>query len=211
MTQAIVLLSGGIDSATCLYWARREGFDIIALSFIYHHRPLHEREASSKLANLINAKYIEVDISFLKNTADLRVEQYPGLEDVEDNGYIPARNLIFYSIATYYAEAFGAEYIIGGHIAHDAVVFPDATQDFFKIFEKILSLSLVSSKSPKNLTPLAMMSKLEVGILAKELKVPLELTWSCYGDSESQCGVCLSCQERKMALEQVTPSKDTFL
>ena len=204
MTKAIVLLSGGVDSATCLYWAQHEGFDIIALSFIYHLRPQHERNASKKLAQLVNAKYIEVDISFLKNTADLRAEQYPGLEDVEDDAYIPARNLIFYSIATYYAEALEAEYIIAGHIAHDSLIFPDATQEFFRAFEVLVSQSLVSVKTPKVLTPLSSMSKEEVGRLAKKLNVPLELTWSCYSDGETQCGVCLSCQERKMALQQTT-------
>jgi 7-cyano-7-deazaguanine synthase len=203
MTKSIVLLSGGVDSVTCLYWAINQGYEVIALSLNYTTRPKQEQKTAERIAQFCGIKYIEADISFLKSIEDLLKEQFPGnFEGIEDQGYIPAKNLIFYSIASYFAEIFGAEYIIGGHIAHDGEIFPDANRNFFNEFEKLLANSLVvlTKPAPKILTPLISMTKKEVGEYARTIGVPLDMTWSCSQDNLHQCGKCYSCKERKLAV-----------
>ncbi|MFX1532564.1 MAG: 7-cyano-7-deazaguanine synthase, partial [Promethearchaeota archaeon] len=116
--KAIILLSGGIDSATALYWAKKENYNLIAISFNYYLRPEREKKATLKLAAELGIKLIEVPIEYLKEAIDLRIEGFSipsALNSPE--GFIPVRNLVFYSITAYYAEIFGCKYIIGGHIS----------------------------------------------------------------------------------------------
>ena len=203
--KAIVLLSGGVDSVTCLYWALKQGYQVIILTLNYKSRPGKEKEITRSFASLLHLQLVELDIPFLRSAADLLKENFPAdYKDIYDDGYIPAKNLVFYSIACFFAEALGAEYIIGGHIAHDGEIFPDATRPYFNEFESLINKSLVSDikPSPKILTPLITLSKEEVGKLAKNLNVPLDKTWSCYKDDEEQCGTCLSCLERNKAMQQ---------
>lgn len=197
--KAIILLSGGIDSAVALYKAHQEGFELIALSINYHLRPKNEKKAAKKLAESLNIKIIEVPMPFLKESIDLRIEGFPIPSAVHaPEGFIPTRNLIFYSIASYYAEVFGCKNIIGGHISADHQNFPDAAPHFFDNLEGLINIGKHSNdkSSIKLLFPLAKKSKIEVIKLAKELKVPLEWTWSCYSDGNQPCGKCVSCRKR---------------
>lgn len=206
-TKAIVLLSGGVDSVTSLYWAVNENYEVIVLSFNYKGRPEKEKDVSKSFASLLHLKFIEVDVPYLMTAEQLLKEHYPAdYKTIKDDGYIPAKNLIFYSIACFYAEALGAEYIVGGHINEDHDVYPDASRSFFDDYEKVVAKGLVTNvkPAPKVLTPLINLSKEQVGILAKELHVPLEKSWSCYKNGETQCGTCLSCQERAKALQQLS-------
>src|SRR5437764_1142840 len=131
-TSAIVLLSGGIDSAVALFWARQQGYRLWALEFEYHLRPRRERECAAALAALTGATRMPVAVPFLYEAADL-AEAGMKAEHLEQSprGYIPARNLVFYSIAGYYAEALQAGVIVGGHNREDAARFPDAGRSFF--------------------------------------------------------------------------------
>lgn len=202
--KAIILLSGGIDSATALYWAKKEGYDLIALSLNYHLRPNREIEATLKLTNKLDVKLIEVPIEFLKEATDLRIEGLPVPSAIySPEGFIPTRNLVFYSIAAYFAEAYGCSVIIGGHILADTDQFPDASYNFFKSLEQLINRG--KHKRDKTnieiLLPLIKLSKSEVVKLAKNLSVPLELTWSCWSDGEKPCGQCSSCLKRKKVLD----------
>ena len=204
--KAIVLLSGGIDSAVTLYWANSKGYNIIPISFNYNLRPENEKKASAKLAECLNLNLIEIDIPFLKESIDLRIEGFPIPNAIyAPEGFIPSRNLIFYSIAAYYAEAYGSNIIIGGHISSDPQNFPDATPAFFNSLEDLINKGKHSKDktSIRLLFPLAKKNKLDVIKLAKKLDVPLEWTWSCYSDGDQPCGICRSCCKRKEAFNDL--------
>jgi 7-cyano-7-deazaguanine synthase len=211
--QAIVLLSGGIDSAVALYWAHHRGYNLIAISFNYNLRPENEKKAALKLAQSLKINLIEVPLPFIKESIDLRIEGFPIPSAINaPQGFIPSRNLVFYSIAAYYAEVYDCEIILGGHISIDPKNFPDADPKFFKILEKLINEGKHrKGKIPlKLLFPLAKMTKIDVISLAKKLKVPLEWTWSCYSDGEQPCGKCTSCRKRNEALSNLKYSNVKF-
>ncbi len=211
--KAIVLLSGGMDSAVALYKAHQEGFELIALSINYHLRPENEKKGAKKLAESLDIKIIEIPIPFLKESIDLRIEGFP-IPNVlhAPEGFIPSRNLIFYSIASYYAEVFGCKFIIGGHISVDPQYFPDAAPLFFNSLEDLINKGkhLDDITTIKLLFPLAKMSKVEVAKLARKLKVPLKWTWSCYSDGDQPCGRCSSCRKRSEAFSKLNFSDQEF-
>lgn len=211
--KAIVLLSGGIDSATTLYWAHRKGYDLIPISFNYHLRPENEKKAALKLTESLGVKLIKVPTEYLKETIDLRIKGLPIPSAINaPEGFIPARNLVFYSIAAYYAEVYGCNFIIGGHIAADPVKFPDADEHFFKSLEELIK----KGKHHKDesvieiILPLIKMTKIDVIKLAKKLNVPFNWTWSCYSDGDKPCGRCSSCLKRKEAFSALGYSDPEF-
>jgi 7-cyano-7-deazaguanine synthase len=204
--KVILMLSGGIDSATALYWALGKNYDVIALSMNYKWRPKKEIEATKKLVELTDVPLVEVPIPYIMGAVDLRFEGYP-IPSAENapEGFIPLKNLIFYSIAAYFAEVYGCNFIIGGHNQDDINKFSDVGLSFFKSLEKIIEIS----KHDKNLhdmefiMPLSNKTKSEVFELAGKLNVPFEVTWSCYGDFEEPCGRCSSCVSRQKALKLI--------
>ena len=207
MERAIVLLSGGVDSAVALWWSRKQGLDIHPLTFDYFGRPKREHDAIRALTSRVGtARIRHVDLPFLKEVDDLRQEGFENrllLDSPE--GYIPGRNLIFYGLAGYYAELDAARYIVGGHNGLDPESFSDSSPKFFNFLNSVFHLSLWSyDKSPVQiLVPLSGKSKEEVVRLGLELNVPFEVTWSCYWDRAVHCGTCVSCRERKEAFDAV--------
>ncbi|MEM0120986.1 MAG: 7-cyano-7-deazaguanine synthase [Thermoprotei archaeon] len=196
MSKAVVLLSGGLDSAVCLYLAKREHHETIGLSFNYYGRRMVERNATIKLATSAGVELIQVDVGFLKEVSDI-----PRVSDqlrVVDQVYIPARNLIFYGVAAHFAERIGADSIYGGHIKTDALKFQDASETFFARLNTILSEHL-ASKGLHVVTPLINLEKHEVVRLGGDLGVPFGSTWSCYGEGPKPCGDCKACIERRRA------------
>src|SRR5438128_2171730 len=136
--KALVLLSGGLDSATCLYWAKKRFQDIYAITFDYYGRLNKEKtsvELLSKAAGVVNL--ISIPLPFLKEASDFDSD-LSSKQHVARNGdsrwdsYIPARNMLFYSIAAYHAEYLGINAIIGGHNIHDASFFRDSTPDYIR-------------------------------------------------------------------------------
>jgi 7-cyano-7-deazaguanine synthase len=119
---------------------------------------------------------------------------------------------VFYSIAGYYAEVFGCEVIIGGHINIDPEEFPDASPNFFESLESLINKGKHTKDKTriKLLFPLAKMTKMDVINLANKLNVPLEWTWSCYSDGEQPCGKCQSCLKRIEALSNLNYSDLNF-
>ena len=207
MDRAIVLLSGGVDSAVALWWAKDQGSDVQPLTFEYYGRPKRERSAIAALLKRASVRPVRtVDLPFLREVDDLRPS---GFENAALNespeGYIPARNLIFYSLAAYYAELDGTRYLVGGHNGTDPESFPDASPKFFDHLNRVFGMSLWSFKhSPLEVVlPLSGKSKEDVLRMGQRLGVPFELTWSCYWDQGTHCGVCVSCKERREAFQAI--------
>src|SRR3712207_3082185 len=133
--RALVMLSGGLDSATCLYWAKEKYSEVIAITFNYFGRLVQEKRASVQLVKAAGVnKLIEIDLPFVKEAGDssyhsgrFKEKSYP---NAQQSSYVPARNMIFYSIGAHYAEYLGAKWIIGGHNLHDAKFFKDASKRF---------------------------------------------------------------------------------
>jgi 7-cyano-7-deazaguanine synthase len=199
---AIVLLSGGLDSAVSLYWALKKGFKVQTLGFNYFHRNKKEIDAAKKLARLNKVNYREIRLDFLREIEDSAQARNDLLEEAE-RAYIPSRNVIFYGIASYIAEIVNARYIVGGHNRDDVKSFPDSSADFFSRFNAMTSVGLMSgARTGRVILPLAKLSKVDVIKLGNRLKVPFRLTWSCSRSAKTPCGKCHSCTLRKKSFEE---------
>ena len=213
MTKAIVLVSGGIDSTVALWWVMKKGWEPIPLTFDYFARARAEKSATRRVLKKARIEsLIEVPLGAVKEVYDLAEEgQLPSAIKHAPEGYIPARNMIFYSIAAYYAEVMGAGFIVGGHNKGDPEEFPDSSPSFFRQINGLLRMGLWSyrQKAVRILTPLGMMTKRGVVRLGLRLGAPLDLTWSCRFDAKKPCGKCSSCIERNQALSSVdfSPSR----
>jgi 7-cyano-7-deazaguanine synthase len=204
MTKAIVLLSGGLDSSTTLYYALDKGYLPQALIFDYGQRHRREVLAAKAIARAAGVPFHVVRLSFpWKGSALLdataRVPDKLSRKGVIPATYVPARNIIFVSFAASFAEAVGARVIFIGANAVDYSGYPDCRPAFFAAFQKALDKGLragVRKKGIRVLTPLIRMSKGEIVRLGRRLKVPLEKTWSCYNKGKKPCGVCDSCRLR---------------
>nr|MDO8109534.1 7-cyano-7-deazaguanine synthase [Candidatus Sigynarchaeota archaeon] len=195
--RAVMLLSGGLDSITTLYWARHEGYEVIPVSMMYPSRPTREIRAVKEIAKRLGIAITEVPVPFIKEVLELKLDGFPvpslfGSSDY----YVPYRNLIFNAIATFYADIHGARYILSGHIVSDPL--PDANEPFFAALEDLVAHLKVGEKAvaPKFLLPMKGKTKADAVRMAKDLGVPLEWTWSCAFDGDTPCGHCKPCRER---------------
>ncbi|MBM3897018.1 MAG: 7-cyano-7-deazaguanine synthase QueC [Thaumarchaeota archaeon] len=191
----VVLLSGGLDSAVCLWLAKEANWHVYTLSFNYHNRLKREIESSAKLAQ--NAGVVEhkvIELPFLFELEDLKTKNGLPYRNFP-SAYIPARNMVFYAIAVSYAESISAKYVIGGHNNLDHKSFPDSTQEFFARLNEIIKIGTLTN-STEIITPLSKLDKLRILKEAIRLKVPLELTWSCYDREDIACGRCPACRIR---------------
>jgi 7-cyano-7-deazaguanine synthase len=198
--KALVMLSGGIDSSTCLYWAKKKFSDVLAITFNYHGRIENEKKATAELARRAAVRsLLEVNVPFIKEYSDFyKSSIFKDDWDRRLSSYIPARNMIFYSICAHYAEFLDIKWIVGGHNSHDAEFFRDATKGYIKKINSLLREGgLISSNEPPViLLPLADMNRQKIISLALEIEVPLELTWSCHNEGERHCRQCYSCSQR---------------
>jgi 7-cyano-7-deazaguanine synthase len=201
--KALVMLSGGLDSATCLYWAKEKFSDVSAITFNYFGRLAQERRAAAKLAKGAGVnELIQVDLPFVKEASDF----YNGRLEKRDpdalwSSYVPARNLVFYSIAAHYAEYLGAKCIIGGHNLHDVKFFKDASKDYIEKLNALFKEGclLCNDQAYRILLPLSEMNRKEIIKLAMKLKTPIEQTWSCHREGRIHCGRCYACKQRLKA------------
>ncbi len=213
MKRAIVLLSGGLDSAVTLWLAKSKGFEVHALSFDYGQR--HSRELESARALALEAKVAAHQIVTLK------LDQWGGSSltdasmEVEDGDihrqdipvtYVPARNMVFLSVAASYAETIEARDIFIGVSQVDYSGYVDCREEFIRAMELAINKGTVMG-AEKNLplkihTPFQYKTKTEEIILGQSLKVPFELTWSCYRGGEKPCGTCDSCLLRAKAFAE---------
>ncbi len=199
--RAIVLLSGGLDSAVALYWAKRKEYRIQTMTFNYFLRSSKEAQAAKKIATMNKLPYKEINLDFLKEIEDSKTRN-PLLKKAE-SAYIPSRNVIFYGIATSFAEIADAKYIIAGHNNDDVENFPDSSIPFFDHFNATTKMGLFTGdRTGRIVLPLGRLSKVEVIKLGAKLGVPFEVTWSCYRSSEQPCRRCHSCRLRVSAFAE---------
>ena len=210
--RAVVLLSGGLDSATTLAIARRTGFECYALSFDYGQRHRVELEAARRVAEALGAARHEVVQFDLRGfggsalTADIEVPKDRPADVMSASipvTYVPARNTIFLAFALAWAESLGSTDIYIGVNSVDYSGYPDCRPEFIEAFERLADLGTKAGVEGKQRltvhTPLIRMSKAEIVATAMEAEVPLALTWSCYEPQAdgAACGRCDSCQLRR--------------
>jgi 7-cyano-7-deazaguanine synthase len=211
MKKAVVLLSGGLDSATCLAIAKSHGFDCYCLSLDYHQRHIAELQAAQNIASSLGAKQhktVQLDLSLFGGSAltDNNI-------DVPESGanpipagipvtYVPARNTIMLSLALAWAEVLGAQDIFIGVNALDYSGYPDCRGEYVQAFQEMANLATKSAVEGKKITvhaPLIDMTKAEIIALGGKLDVPYRATVSCYqADNLGRaCGKCDSCRLRR--------------
>ncbi len=210
--RAVVLLSGGLDSATTLAVALVEGYECFALSFDYGQRHARELESAGKVAAALGAQRhltLSLDLRAIGGSALTDDIAVPKARSDEAIGrgipvtYVPARNTIFLAHALAWAEVLGAQDIFIGVNALDYSGYPDCRPEFVEAFERLANLATqagVEGRSRYRVhTPLIAQTKAQIVARAYELGVDLSLTWSCYepeADARA-CGLCDSCQLRK--------------
>lgn len=205
---AIVLFSGGLDSTTCLYWAKSKFKDITAISFRYGQRHSSELIAAQAIAQELGVAHriIDIDIAQLGGSAltdtSIDVPDYDAAADSVPITYVPARNTIFLSYALAAAEVAQANHIVIGVSSVDFSGYPDCRPDFIAAFETLANLATVSGRAGNKLSviaPLQHLSKSETLQLGLSLGVNYAKTVSCYqADSQGRaCGKCDSCALRR--------------
>jgi 7-cyano-7-deazaguanine synthase len=204
--KALVMLSGGLDSATCLYWAKEKFSDISTITFNYFGRLVQEKRAAARLVKAAGINdLIEIDLPFVKEASDFYGWRFKNLvfDDGWSSSYVPARNMIFYSITAHYAEYLGAKWIIGGHNLHDVKFFKDASKAYIDKLNRLFKEGclLCDDQAYQILLPLAEMNRKEIIRLAINLKAPIELTWSCHREGSVHCGKCYACRQRLEAFD----------
>lgn len=211
--KAVVLLSGGLDSTTCLAMAKHQGFACYALSFNYGQRHDYELEAAQRIAQAMDTvahQVVQLNIGQFGGSAltdrQIDVPSYQGGASVPVT-YVPARNTIFLSIALGLAEVIGAYDIFIGVNAIDYSGYPDCRPEFIKAFETMANLATkagVEGNSVRIQTPLLHLSKAEIIQRGVELGVDYSMTVSCYQltDQGIACGHCDSCVLRQQGFTQ---------
>jgi 7-cyano-7-deazaguanine synthase len=211
MKRAVVLLSGGLDSATVLAMARADGFDCYALSFRYGQRHVVELEAAARVARALGAKehrVATVDLGWIGGSAlTERGIAVPKDRAVDAMGgdipitYVPARNALFLCHALAWAEVLGAHDLYAGMNALDYSGYPDCRAEFLRAFEEMANRGTRAGVEGHGFTiraPLIAMSKADIIRTGADLGVDFSLTHSCYDPAEDgiACGACDSCRLR---------------
>jgi 7-cyano-7-deazaguanine synthase len=209
---AVVLLSGGLDSATTLAIASSEGFQCYALTFRYGQRHQQEIEAAKKVADSLGAiehRCIDIDLAQFGGSAltDPNIRVPKDRADLANPAqipptYVPARNTIFLSYALAWAEVLGAFDIFIGVNTTDYSGYPDCRAEFIAAFEKTANLATATAVNGTGRyrihTPIIYMTKAQIILTGTKLKVDYSLTHSCYDPDEQgrSCGRCDSCRLR---------------
>ena len=211
---AIVLLSGGMDSAACLYWAKSRGWRLEALSIRYGQR--HEKEylAARVLAKGVGARLHEVRLKLPWLGVSSLMGRNRPLPDVPlarigtggvPSTYVPGRNTIFLALAVSLADAVGGSRVVMGANALDYSGYPDCRRGFIAAFQRVAVEGTKRGAEGRPLrieAPLLRKDKAGIVRMAVKLKVPLESTWSCYSGGRRPCGCCDSCKLRAKGFSQ---------
>ena len=210
---AVVLLSGGLDSAVCMAIAKERGYTLFPISFNYQQRHDREVQSAQDVANFYKVDrhlIIRTNMSDIGGSAltDASIPVPAGDVTRKDIPvtYVPARNLIFLSYALGYAEVVGAESIFIGVNALDYSGYPDCRPEFINMFQQLADYSTKSAVTGARRirveTPLISLSKKEIIEWGTRLEAPLQLTTSCYSGGDSACGICDSCLLRLKGFEE---------
>ena len=210
MESAVVLFSGGQDSTTCLFWAKKQFRKVIALSFLYGQKHAHEVEQARKIAEPAGVEFHVMDVSFIgqlgrNSLTDLTIEmdkEQP--EGSVPNTFVPGRNLFFLSIAAVFAHERGVCHLVTGVSQTDYSGYPDCRDSFIKSLN--VTLNLAMDEQFVLHTPLMWLDKAQTWALADELGV-FQLvrneTLTCYnGVIGDGCGDCPACKLRKQGLDE---------
>ncbi|MBQ6344814.1 MAG: 7-cyano-7-deazaguanine synthase QueC [Methanobrevibacter sp.] len=215
MKKAISVLSGGLDCTVSTSVFAKD-WKIHAITFDYGQKAFkRELKAAEEICEKMGWTHEVIELPWLSkistsslNTAEEIPEvSFNDLDDIEKSSetassvWVPARNMVFTSIAISYAESIGAEKIIVGWDAEEAATFPDNSKEFLNAFNE-----LIGAGSPENIkieAPAIDLSKEEIVKLGVEVGAPMELSYSCYKGGDKHCGVCESCMRRKRAFKQL--------
>jgi len=215
--KAVCLLSGGLDSATCLALARRDGFACHAITFDYGQRHRFELEAAARVAAALGVErhlLVKVGLDVFGGsalTADVPVPKARSLDEMSHGipvTYVPARNTIFLSLALAWAEVLESADIFIGVNALDYSGYPDCRPEYIEAYQRMANLATRAGEERstrlKIHTPLIALSKAQIVTLAHELGVPFGLTHSCYdpGPGGRPCGACDACLLRRKGFEE---------
>jgi 7-cyano-7-deazaguanine synthase len=204
--KCVVVLSGGPDSAAVAYWAKKQGYDLSAITFKYGQIATKETESAQKIAAKLGASIKVIDLSTLKEVfgevTSLCNADIPMTSSFSQPIIVPFRNAIFLSVAVSYAASIGANKIFYGAQGSDEPFYPDCRHEFYKAFEKAACLGTGTEISIE--APFSGRPKSETLRIGAELGVPFELTWSCYFNRLKHCGKCESCVNRKRAFKEAS-------
>ena len=202
--KAVVLLSGGLDSAVTLFFAKSKGYECHCLNFDYSQRHRVEMMMAKRLARLAGVELRTEKIflswggsSLLDKNSTLPSGRKP--EEIKNAGipstYVPARNTVFLSIAASYAEAIGADAVFIGAHFEDSSGYPDCRKAYLEAFNRVIKIGTKRGleKKLELKFPLINKAKKDIIRLGRSLGVPFQHTWSCYRGGRSPCGKCDSC------------------
>ncbi len=210
--RAVVLVSGGMDSATTAYEAASRGYDLFFLHTSYGQRTeSKEYDCARQLAETLGAAdflHIETDhLQQIGGSALTDAEIAVGEADLDSeeipDTYVPFRNANLLSMAVSYAEANGCEAVFVGAHSEDFAGYPDCRPEFFEAFETMVAVGTKPETTITVEVPFVENTKTEIAARGVELGVPFEQTWSCYRAEEPACGTCDSCAFRLQAFQRV--------
>ena len=219
VSRAVVLLSGGLDSATCLALARSEGLAAHAMSFRYGQRHTHELDAATQVEASLGAtehRIVDIDLAAFGGSSLTGDGAIPKGRDDDAIGagipstYVPARNTVFLSYALAWSEVLGAEQIFIGVNALDYSGYPDCRPEFIEAFQVVADTGTragVEGNGYRLRAPLIDLTKAEIIVLGTKLGVDFGLTVTCYDPSDAPagaaaCGECDACTLRRQGFEQ---------
>ncbi len=217
MDKAVCLLSGGLDSATCLALARREGYSCYALSFDYGQRHKIELDAAARVAKALGAErhlVAKIGLDAFGGSALTSAIDVPKGRSAVEMGegipvtYVPARNTIFLSFALAWAEVLESAHIFIGVNALDYSGYPDCRPEFIEAYERMANLATKAGVEGRTRlrihTPLLHLTKAEIVKLGRELGLDFGLTFSCYDPAPGgrPCGQCDACVLRRKGFDE---------
>jgi 7-cyano-7-deazaguanine synthase len=209
--KCVVVLSGGPDSSTVAYWAKKQGYELYAITYKYGQIATKEVEYAARIAERLGVLIKLIDLSSLKEiftgVTSLCDDKIPMTSSFSQPIIVPFRNAIFLSTAVAYAVSMGATKIFYGAQGSDEQFYPDCRKEFYKSFETAAKLGTgqdITIEAPFSSIPKSAIIK-----LGSELGVPFDLTWSCYFNGPKHCGKCESCVNRRNAFREARVADPT--
>lgn len=203
--EAIVLMSGGIDSTTLLHYVKSQGYKVYGISFDYGQRHKKELEFAKYWGKKLCEEWKLIDLSFMSDVADMSAliddsKSIPKEKYTHENQKItvvPNRNMVMLSIAIAWAENKGIKDVFFAPHHNDYAIYPDCRPEFVEAISKASQLGTYSNVRVN--APFVKMTKADIVKLGDNLGVDYSKTWSCYEGKEKHCGKCATCQERREA------------
>lgn len=209
--RAVILVSGGMDSATAVYEAMERGYEPYFFHTSYgQETETKERECAELLGEHVDATdFLHVETRHLAligasslTDDDIDVEQADLESDEIPTSYVPFRNANLLSMATSYAEANDCSAVFIGAHSEDFSGYPDCRPEFFEAFQRVIDVGTKPDTEIELIAPFVEWSKTEIAERGLDLDVPYEITWSCYRSEEPACGTCDACAFRLQAFQR---------